>query len=70
VEAILDSVFAFQQDWLHTHRCHPVDSDQGHQSPAVMSTSGEDNFKTLALVDAAYLSASRHGQVVPVQSMS
>ncbi|WP_110654386.1 Gfo/Idh/MocA family protein [Salinicola halimionae] len=48
------SVLAFQADWLQARRQHrPVE------------TCGEDNFNTLALVEAAYRAAASHHTVIP-----
>lgn len=51
---IQQSVLAFQSDWLDARR-------QGR--PA--ETRGEDNFNTLALVEAAYRAAASHRVVAP-----
>ncbi|GHB13620.1 Gfo/Idh/MocA family protein [Salinicola rhizosphaerae] len=51
---IQQSVLAFQRDWLGAQR-------QGRS----VETRGEDNFNTLALVEAAYRAAAIHQTVVP-----
>ncbi|RKR07219.1 putative dehydrogenase [Kushneria sinocarnis] len=51
---IQESVSAFQADWLDARRGgRPVE------------TRGEDNYNTLALVEAAYRAAADHGTVTP-----
>lgn len=53
---IQQSVLAFQADWLDAQR-------QGR----AVETRGEDNFNTLALVEAAYRAAASHQIVAPAR---
>lgn len=50
------SVLAFQTDWL-----------EAHQQRRPVETQGEDNYNTLALVEAAYDAAATHQSVVPAR---
>ncbi|OLO02960.1 Gfo/Idh/MocA family protein [Salinicola socius] len=53
---IQESVLAFQADWLKARR-----------HGRAVETHGEDNFNTLALVEAAYRAAAAHQSVVPAR---